>query len=385
MDYYTPLTILVWIALIVLCILAHENDRFSKDKKWILYFTYIIVGVAALFEWLGIQLNGNTKISPWLIRVVKLFDYILTPMAGGFIVLQFQTRDIFKKLIFILIASNIGYQIISFFTGWMIKVDSSNIYSHGAGYNVYIGIYLIVTILVIIEFLLYGKTFRKKNRVSLLAIMLFTLTGIVLQEILGHDVRTAYVSLVICLALLYIHNQEFSQMASDDKLNEQLIRISVDPLTGISNRYAYSQKILEYKNQKELPIDLVVFSIDLNGLKKINDNLGNLAGDELICGASKCISNVFDKYGECYRTGGDEFMCFALAKTDDEIDEIIASLKENSDNWSGDYSKDLSFAVGYAKVRDFKDLSIDNLISLADQMMYKEKRVYYEKNGLTKR
>ena len=33
MDYYTPLTVLVWIALLVLCILAHENDRFTKEKN----------------------------------------------------------------------------------------------------------------------------------------------------------------------------------------------------------------------------------------------------------------------------------------------------------------------------------------------------------------
>ena len=385
MDYYTPLTVLVWIALIVLCILAHENDRFSKEKKWILYFTYIIVGFAALFEWLGIQLNGNVKISPWLIRIIKLFDYILTPMAGGFIVLQFQTKDIFKKIIFILVASNIGYQLISFFTGWMIKVDDLNIYSHGPGYNVYIVLYLVITVLVIIEFLLYGKTFRKKNRVSLIAIMLFALTGIVLQEVLGHDVRTAYVSLVICLALLYIHNQEFSQLASDDKLHEQLIRISVDPLTGISNRYAYNQKIADYKKQKELPKDLVVFSIDLNGLKKINDNLGHIAGDELICGASKCIENVFNKYGKCYRTGGDEFMCFVETSDDKVIDEIMASLKDNTDNWEGKVAKDLSLSIGYAKASSDSSLSIENLVSLADQMMYIDKRAYYEKNGFPKR
>lgn len=385
MDYYTPLTVLVWIALLVLCILAHENDRFSKEKKWILYFTYIIVGAAALFEWLGIQFNGNIKISPWLIRFVKLVDYILTPMAGGLIVLQFQTRDIFKKLIFILIASNIGYQLISFFTGWMIKVNDSNIYSHGPGYNVYIGAYLLITILVIIEFLMYGRTFRKKNRVSLLAIMLFTLTGIVLQEVLGHDVRTAYVSLVICLALLYIHNQEFSQLASDDQIHEQLIKISVDPLTGISSRYAYNQEVHDLGLLKSLPNDLVVFSIDVNGLKRVNDTLGHAAGDELICGASLSISKTFLKYGKCYRTGGDEFIVFINMDKDKTIDELMANLKDNAANWHGSLASNLSLSVGYSKAKDYNGLSIENLISIADQKIYEDKNIYYETNSINKR
>ena len=110
MDYYTPITILIWIALLVMCILVHENNRFTQEKKYILYFTYILLGCAALFEWLGVQLNGNMKFSPWLLRVVKLFDYILTPIAGGVVVLQFQTKGLFKKLIFIFIGFNILYQ-----------------------------------------------------------------------------------------------------------------------------------------------------------------------------------------------------------------------------------------------------------------------------------
>ena len=197
MDYYTPISILIWISLAVMCILVHENNRFTKEKKYILYFTYIILGCASLFEWLGVQLNGNMDFSPWLLRAVKLFDYILTPIAGGVVVLQFQTKGIFKKLIYIFIGFNILYQFVSFFTGWMIEIDDLNVYSHGNGYNVYVVTYLIITVLVIIEFFIYGKKFRKQNRISLLAILLFVLTGIIMQEILVRSVRTAYISLVL--------------------------------------------------------------------------------------------------------------------------------------------------------------------------------------------
>ena len=98
MKYYTPLMVLVWLSLAVLTILTVENDRFSKKKKNTLYLTFSIVAVAALFEWLGVQISGNTKFSPWILRIVKFFDYILTPIAGGTIILQFGKKNIWKKI-----------------------------------------------------------------------------------------------------------------------------------------------------------------------------------------------------------------------------------------------------------------------------------------------
>lgn len=46
--------------------------------------------------------------------------------------------------------------------------------------------------------------------------------------------------------------------------------------------------------------------IDLNGLKKVNDEYGHEAGDFLIQKVAKNISKVF--YGNIYRIGGDEFV-----------------------------------------------------------------------------
>jgi diguanylate cyclase (GGDEF)-like protein len=225
--------------------------------------------------------------------------------------------------------------------------------------------------------------FKRQNIVSLIAILLFVLTGIVMQEVLGRSVRTAYISIVMCLALLYIHNQEFSELASDEQKHEQLIKISVDPLTGISSRYAYNQEITNL--EKDIPTDLVAISIDINGLKRVNDTLGHLAGDELICGASQCISNTFIKYGKCFRTGGDEFIVFIHSTNDDEIEELMATIKDNAASWHGTLATGLSLSSGYAKASSYDKINIENLISIADQKMYEDKNLYYKKNNLEKR
>lgn len=379
MKYYTPLIVLVWLSLAVLAILTIENDRFSKKKRNTLYLTFFIVAVAALFEWLGIQISGNTKFSPWILRVVKLFDYILTPIAGGTIILQFGKKNIWKTIMFILLGVNIIFQIISLFTGWMIVINDDNSYSHGQLYNLYVALYFVIIILVIIEFMLYGKKFRKQNVASLYASLGLVITGVLFQEILGGEVRLAYIALTMGLALLFIHNSEFAQLELDDRFYEQKIKILEDPLTTLYSRYAYNAAIEEMATFRFLANDLVVYLIDVNGLKAINDKLGHSAGDELIRGAANCIYAAFSHYGKCYRTGGDEFVVITNM-SEDAIDEQLALLKDLASKWQIGKGMELSLSVGYAKASDNLTSNITELVNLADENMYKEKAKYYDEN-----
>ena len=209
------------------------------------YLTFSIVAVAALFEWLGVQISGKANLSPWILRLVKLFDYILTPIAGGTIILQFGKNNIWKKIMFIILGVNILFQIICLFNGWMIVINDDNTYKHGQLYFLYIALYVAVILLVIIEFMIYGKRFRKQKVASLYASLLLVLVGVAFQEILGGEVRLAYIALTICLALLFIHNSEFAQMELDDRFYEQKIKILEDPLTSLFSRYAYNSAIEE--------------------------------------------------------------------------------------------------------------------------------------------
>ena len=233
-QYYTPFIVLVWLTLVLLCILVWENDRIKKKEKGVLYITYLVVAVAALAEYLGLLFNGNTSLG-WLLKLFKFFDYILTPVAGGIIVLQFKNKiKIFKYIIFGLLITNFLFQVVCVFTDWMTVIDSNGYYGHGNLYTVYIVIYFLVLLLTIVEFGLYGQRFRRHNRISLYATLLFVITGVVLQLIL--NVKTAYLAITIGLAILFIRYSEFSQLEADDKIQEQKILITVDPLTGILNR-----------------------------------------------------------------------------------------------------------------------------------------------------
>ena len=384
MTFYTAIIIVVWLALIVLSILVHENNRISNHTKAVMYLTYAVTAVAALAEWLGVQFNGNAKIPVDLLKTVKLFDYILTPIAGGAIVLQLRTKTIWKKIIFGILGVNLIFQIVSVFTGLMLVVDENHVYHHGPAYIAYIIMYSLIIVFVIIEFAVYGAKFKKQNRVSLYALLVFVAVGILLQEIFGSEIRTAYVSLAIGLSLMFIHYSEFSQLEADTRIREQMKQIRLDPLTGISNRHAYIEELQKLTAAEDIPNDLVVYSIDINGLKKTNDTLGHSAGDELICGAADCITTIFDKYGKTYRTGGDEFIVIANIETT-QIYSLVSQLNKLGASWKGKESKSISFSVGAAARKDNPDLKPEKLVILADQRMYKAKNEYYQETGFERR
>ena len=374
LKYYTAISVIVWLALLILCTLVYENDRISTRKRKMFYLTYVLIFIASLAEWVGVYISGITGIPTVCLRIVKCIDYILTPLAGAALVGQMRLRNVWTKILNVVILFNTLIQLVSFFTGWMTIVDEKHYYHHGPLYNIYIGEYVIVLLLVIILFLNYGKNFRKQNRLSIYLVMVFMLVGIIMQEGLGKDVRTAYLAMTIGATLMFIHSTEYSQQKKDDELLEQRIQIKTDALTGLLSRYAYNNALDIYTT--DMPESLVAFSIDINGLKRVNDTLGHEAGDELICGAAACIKNVFDEVGSCYRTGGDEFIVLASVSKKEAV-KCVQNIEKLTKNWTGSLVDSLALSVGYAVLEEHKDCNCSELIQVADKQMYMAKDEYY--------
>lgn len=382
LKYYTAISVIVWLALLILCTLVYENDRISTGKRKIFYLTYVLIFIASLAEWVGVYISGITGIPAVWLRIVKCIDYTLTPIAGAALVGQMRLRNVWTKILNVVILFNTLIQLVSFFTGWMTKVDEKHYYHHGPLYIIYIGEYVIVLLLVIILFLNYGKNFRKQNRLSIYLVMVFMLVGIIMQEGLGKDVRTAYLAMTIGATLMFIHSTEYSQQKKDDELLEQRIQIKTDALTGLLSRYAYNNALDKYTT--DMPESLVAFSIDINGLKRVNDTLGHEAGDELICGAAACIKNVFDEVGSCYRTGGDEFIVLASMSKKEAV-KCVQDIEKLTKNWTGSLVDSLALSVGYAVLEEHKDCNCSELIQVADKQMYMAKDEYYRTTKVDRR
>lgn len=131
-----------------------------------------------------------------------------------------------------------------------------------------------------------------------------------------------------------------------------------DELTGVLNRRAFNEA-LDRLSQKA--IGLIV--IDLNDLKKINDNEGHSAGDLLLQKVGFLLQELST---DVYRIGGDEFVVLTDNMQQDELLNLTALVRNKFE------VNHVSAAVGVAWEERLIDFT--NLYNQADQNMYEQKR-----------
>ena len=384
MGYYSAVIGMCLLALCALCVLISENHRLSGRDKRLLFLTYALITLSALAEWCGVRLDGQADLPRWVLRAVKCADYTLTPMAGGALVIQMGVRRHRRAVLLGVLLANTLLQLAGAFTGWTVEIDARGRYGHGPLYPLYMGVCGAILILVIVEFIIYGKGFRRQNRKSLYAIMFLTVAGIVGQETLPSNPRIAYLGLTVGAALMYIHYSEFSSMRLDESLAAKQVQLETDALTGVFNRYAFNRALRDFDASEPLPKDLAAFTIDINGLKQTNDSLGHEAGDELIVGAARCIEGILGDVGRCFRTGGDEFVVLA-SMTWDEAEQALNRLRRDAARWQGRKVKAMSLAAGYALAKDHAGVSAEKLVREADMAMYAAKAAFYREVGEDRR
>ena len=104
----------------------------------------------------------------------------------------------------------------------------------------------------------------------------------------------------------------------------------VHVLIGLYNRNRYIERLEAYKQVQDQQIGAIY--IDLNGLKKVNDEQGHRAGDELIVRAAGTIAGIFAE--DAYRVGGDEFVVILLDVSREDFarktEQLRRQMQENS-------------------------------------------------------
>ena len=84
--------------------------------------------------------------------------------------------------------------------------------------------------------------------------------------------------------------------------------------------------------------------------------------------------NTFEKYGNCYRTGGDEFVVI-LYKVDEKMYEnLIAKMREYLDGVKLNDKVGIKIASGYADYMYDLDVDLYSTLKRADEKMYEYKR-----------
>lgn len=154
-----------------------------------------------------------------------------------------------------------------------------------------------------------------------------------------------------------------------------------DHLTKIYNRYGFYKDFREdFDAFNKVPKEVFIVSIDLNDMKTINDTYGHHYGDYALCVTANALTGAAKKSGLgviCSRFGGDEFVVAKLCSGDaqqqadayrEAFDAVLAELNESSG-----YPFKVSASIGiYCSSLENID-TIDELIDLADRLMYNDK------------
>jgi len=172
----------------------------------------------------------------------------------------------------------------------------------------------------------------------------------------------------------------------DEEKKEQeklLKKTQTDEMTGLLNRRAYEEKIYEHN---DIPKEdkFIYVSIDANGLKQINDNIGHGAGDEMLIGVAWCMKKSLGPYGQLYRIGGDEFIAI-LFLDNDEIKDVLEDFDKTLEAWSGKLIDKLSVSYGWVNKYEIPNASTRQLGAIAEARMYEAKSAHYKKQGVDRR
>ncbi len=162
-----------------------------------------------------------------------------------------------------------------------------------------------------------------------------------------------------------------------EQANEAILRVAEhDYLTGLYNRRGFLRE-LERRLQlsRAQGLTLTLFSMDMDGLKGINDRFGHHEGDHAIQCLARAIQSEMEGKGICARYGGDEFAFAVLAEDSflPQLDAIRERIEEGAREVCGPREYRISASLG-ACSRPVRDLAtLGQLLVEADRMLYSDK------------
>lgn len=146
-----------------------------------------------------------------------------------------------------------------------------------------------------------------------------------------------------------------------------------DPLTKIHNRryifhiFPKLSAQMDRKSEK-----LIVFFVDINHFKRINDTGGHETGDEVLKHLSHVLKRTARKRDIVARLAGDEFILITPFIEEDGRERMINQINKELRKLSEELKIGISVSIGTSVYPDDAK-TLDGLLSIADQNMYQQK------------
>ena len=349
-NHYTTLL------LVFLCSLKLYSLKQARDAELrFIWVTVVSCLLLALEDMLETVAATDPDLLFWRI-LLSVIGYILRPVAavGLLAAVSSPAKRTWKLWIPALI--NTSVNLTAFFSPVAFSYDEGYDFVRGPlGYVVFAVsfLYLFQILYVILHRFYEGK--RSERWLLVCSVLGVLAAAIVDAWLAGRHLNEAI--LIGCICILFF-------LRTPDNY--------LDPLTSLRNRFAY------YDDSENLTRNITaVASIDMNGLKRLNDSRGHAAGDAALAAIGKCLYDVSDRRTSAYRVGGDEFVVLFIDQTQADVEQILRRIRESISETG------YSISVGYTMKAP--EQTLDDALRVSDQNMYGDKAAYYRTQGIDRR
>ena len=176
----------------------------------------------------------------------------------------------------------------------------------------------------------------------------------------------------LCTLFAYIsdrhQNREFLARRELQRLS------SIDQLTEAANRYKLGEEVRKWGSfceRNHMPICIAL--IDVDNLKRINDQHGHLSGDSILIDMVRIINGQLRRSDVLARWGGDEFVILLPNATRDNAVTMLERIRKSIEEH--EFENGLKITCSFGVVEMEKDVSsFEEAIKKADRLMYMGKK-----------
>lgn len=193
------------------------------------------------------------------------------------------------------------------------------------------------------------------------------------QEASSYDYFSSITAFVVSLLCAYLVI-ELRLKENESKMKLQELS-EMDRMTGLYNKWMTEELCGKYLTEKGMSCEGILFIIDLDDFKQINDGKGHKAGDQALRKTARCLKECFRKEDIVGRIGGDEFLVFMKGTSDLRLAEqkaemILRSMKRTRQE-GGD--AEVCCSIGIALCAAGHNPGFEKLFEQADSAMYQSK------------
>ena len=336
---------LSFVADLILLVFILFNSTFSRQKRVKFVLGTGMAMLMLLCNAVVYTLEGTGEHLP-LLKVAMAISYAISgPVILPFIFLASVIRKRMRVTLIACSTVNLVLCILSIFTGCIFRFDEMGEVSLGVLAPIPFfcsAIYLFV--LMASSYRKYRLGFRRESY-FLALLSFFIIIAVVMNTFYEFQYLVSGMAVQGCLFYyLFFTTQTLTR----------------DALTNALNRHSFYKDIEMMKNHQ-----MYVISMDLNGLKQLNDTLGHDAGDAAILAVADAAHALLPAKCRFYRMGGDEFEMLCPDFTRDAVLTFAERLKANV------AAQSYSVAIGFEEYR--KGMDFEEVFRKADAMMYDDK------------